>query len=222
MKLTKAESKAHSSALALVQSGRLLTFEEREIVWRDFHPGHNHNITISGAFFTPVDAAWECAVLHGGGGRVIDFCAGIGVLGGMLWEHEIHSPHRPKVTCVEMNPEYYEIGRRVFPEADWVLGDAFDSELLERIGVFDSAISNPPFGRFKGRKGKLHIEALRVLTRITRNGAIVILPENSLKTYQEAIEGTKARIDFTATSLKDYKFSKTGVKCEMFSLNLEE
>jgi hypothetical protein len=166
MRLTKAQTAAHDKATAIAANGRKLTEEEKEFIWTNYHPAANHNTTKTGAFFTPLNLAWEAAVQHGGGGHVIDFCAGIGVLAGMLLRHTPET----KVTCIELNPDYASIGRRLVPGADWIEADALTHEKH-----YDSAISNPPFGRF----GKIQFEdaAIGWLANHTARGAILILPE---------------------------------------------
>ncbi|TDD34616.1 hypothetical protein E1286_40665 [Nonomuraea terrae] len=47
--------------------------------------------------------------------------------------------------CVESNELYVEVGRRVLPEATWIVGDVFDVSSMG-LGMFDCAISKPPSG----------------------------------------------------------------------------
>ncbi|UQJ95791.1 hypothetical protein ALHIDCOG_00404 [Klebsiella phage CPRSB] len=42
-----------------------------------------------------------------------------------------------EIVCVELNHTYYELGKRIVPEASWVHGDALTTEFNQ---VFDMAI----------------------------------------------------------------------------------
>ena len=77
-KLTKARRKAHAEAEAILTKDKI-TDDERDFVFRSWHEGATHENGAAGAFFTPFDLACDFA-LDGAGRRVIDLCAGIGVL----------------------------------------------------------------------------------------------------------------------------------------------
>ncbi|MCC8409897.1 hypothetical protein LJ707_13245 [Mucilaginibacter sp. UR6-1] len=50
------------------------------------------------------------------------------------------------ITCVELNPTYYEVGKKLLPEANWINDSIFN---YKDFGLFKQAISNPPFGKIK-------------------------------------------------------------------------
>jgi membrane protease YdiL (CAAX protease family) len=50
----------------------------------------------------------------------------------------------PSITCLEINPDYIEVGKKILPEAQWVRADVFN--LPSDLGKYDCAIANPPFG----------------------------------------------------------------------------
>ena len=54
-----------------------------------------------------------------------------------------------QVTCVEINPDYVAVGRKLLPEATWICADAFSD--LSHLGRFDWVVANPPFGSIGGR-----------------------------------------------------------------------
>lgn len=146
-KLTKAESKAHNKALDLVHSDRELTFDEKVFILENYHEGGCCDNTRISAHFTPLDLAYDFA-LDVAGPRVLDLCAGIGVLA-FAWFHRARfQGHHREVTCLEGNAKYVEVGRRVLPEADWKHGNVFDDDLRRDLAAqgFTTAISNPPFG----------------------------------------------------------------------------
>jgi len=144
-KLSKTQAKAHAQAVALLANDSL-TYEEREFVLQNWQESANHVNGTAGAFFTPFElaASFSIEVCYGGERppRILDLCAGIGGLSFHLfggWGAQ------PEVTCVEINPDYVEVGRKVVPNARWIVSDVFD--LPADLGHFDFVIGNPPFGR---------------------------------------------------------------------------
>ena len=150
-KLTKPELKAHNQALDILTKP-VLTEDDKEFVYRNWHEGATHINSAAGAFFTPFDMAFDFAI-DAGGGRVIDLCAGIGMLSYAIWQRSRYYDRRPRITCIERNPDYLAVGKKLLPEAEWICADVF--EVLDMglhtgpEGRFDSAISNPPFGKIK-------------------------------------------------------------------------
>lgn len=148
-KLTKAEAKAHDAACRLLQLDRPLTLDERETIYTDWHEGADSNQTWASAFFTPVSMASDLRFDMPGHGTLVDLCAGIGRLawfaGGQCSWPETRHPYS-RIVCVERNPRYVEVGRRLFPDAEWICGDVLDPEVIRQLGTFDAAVMNPPFG----------------------------------------------------------------------------
>lgn len=175
-KLTKAQSRLHQDACNLLARplSSPLTPSEKEFILTHWDPSANHINTVSGAFFTPLELARDLAHEAQTSGSVIDLCAGIGTLAycmrtqGWPGQQRTHGP----TVCVEINPAYVEVGKRILPEAHWLCLDVFslvepgfsflreltggehtraeDTALWELFGkglpAFDVAVSNPPFG----------------------------------------------------------------------------
>ena len=142
-KLTKAERKAHNEAEEILKKDTL-TETEKEFVLQNWHPAAEFDVGASGAFFTPFELAQEFRI-DAGTGRIIDLCAGIGSLGYWLNYFPWGASEPTELVCVEINPAYVEIGKKIIPEATWICGDVFD--VLEMgLGHFGHAIANPPFG----------------------------------------------------------------------------
>jgi len=181
-KLTKDQYRAHAEAVALLEKD-VLTFDERWFVLENWHEGANHVNSQAGAFFTPILLARDFA-LEVGGGRIIDLCAGIGALAFHAYHRASWNPDRPaKIVCVERNPDYVAVGRKVLPEAEWICADVFD--LPADLGHFDFAIGNPPFGatprtgagpRYTGRAFEYHV--MDVAAGLADAGAFIV-PQNS-------------------------------------------
>lgn len=158
-KLTKERAKQHTLACELLKK-QSLDHAEKMFVLEHWDEGATHMNGLAGAFFTPPGLAQDFAV-EVNCGDVIDLCAGIGSLAyHCQMAHESHAyprgrkglgrPHGSRFTCVELNPAYVEVGRKIVPEATWVCGSALC--VVPGVGgakLFDHAISNPPFGRVR-------------------------------------------------------------------------
>lgn len=147
-KLTKAQARLHAEAVALLAKDRLKE-DEREFVFAHWQAGASHINTTAGAFFTPMGLAWDLAI-DVGGETILDLCAGIGALAYACFHRGSYDRDRARrLTCVELNPDYVEVGRKLLPEARWICADAFSD--LRELGRFDWVVANPPFGAIQGR-----------------------------------------------------------------------
>lgn len=136
-RLSKLQTKLHQQVLELVHSDKQLTFDEKEFILQNYQ---GDGIGGTGAFFTPADLAWDFTIDSGSTGRCLELCAGIGRLS--FCQYYRHKPAH--ITCVELNPEYVIIGKRVLPEAEWICGDALTFTSTEKYNV---VYGNPPFGK---------------------------------------------------------------------------
>lgn len=147
-KLTKQQAKLHAQACDLLRK-EVLTFDERLFVLANWQEGARHINGVAGAFFTPQGLARDLS-LEIAGRRIIDLCAGIGALALAAYQRcTAFGSEAVEITCVEINADYVEVGRKILPEARWILADAL--ALPPSVGRFDCAIGNPPFGRVPGR-----------------------------------------------------------------------
>jgi hypothetical protein len=179
-KLTKQQAKMHKQACDLLQKD-VLTQDDKWFVLENLQESANHVNTTAGAFFTPSGLAHDFAIEIGGGcgRRVIDLCAGIGALSFMCHERGRWDGKYPEIVCVELNPDYIAVGKKILPEATWICGSVFD---LPDLGRFDFAISNPPFGatprtggkgpRYTGDKFEYHV--IDIASRIAGYGVFII------------------------------------------------
>jgi hypothetical protein len=188
MKLTMAAAKAHQRACDLLATQRPLTMQEREFVLRHWQESQNSTTvtTLAGAFFTPLDLAKDLALHVSGAVRLIDLGAGIGALAWAAYRKMVAgylSPPPVEIVCVERNPEYVAVGRRVLPEAEWICADLF--ALPDELRDFDVAIGNPPFGRtprsgrgprYTGRCTEYHV--IDVAADLARRG-VFLVPQTS-------------------------------------------
>lgn len=144
MKLTKEQAAQHAKAEEILQQATL-TYEEKVFVLEHWHEGATNMNTRTGAFFTPFRLAEDMAIeIHKN--HVIDLCAGIGMLSFMA----CYRKNVQHITCLESNPDYIRVGKKILPEATWIQGSVLDKELIESLGLFELALSNPPFGAIKG------------------------------------------------------------------------
>lgn len=142
--LTKAQRKTHEQAEEILKKD-ILTEDEKEFVFKNWCPHARFDVGASGAYFTPFDLAADFRI-DGGTGRIIDLCAGIGALAYWLAKYPWGADGPTEVVCVEINPAFVEIGKKLVPEATWICGNVFDV-LDMGLGHFDHAVANPPFGR---------------------------------------------------------------------------
>lgn len=123
--------------MQLVHSDSPLTFEQKEFILQNYQ---GDGIGGTGAFFTPEGLAWDFTIDSNCTGRCIELCAGIGRLSFCQYIR-----HRPEhITCVELNPDYVAVGKRVLPEAEWVCMDALK---YTSDKSYDIVYGNPPFGK---------------------------------------------------------------------------
>jgi predicted RNA methylase len=199
-KLTKAQAKAHAAAVALLEKDTL-TFDEKAFVLENWNEGAHHINGSAGAFFTPAGLAGDFAI-DAYGGRTIDLCAGIGALSFFVfWRH--HNCHEhgapPKqIVCIEQNPDYVAVGRKILPEATWICADVFSVDYTA-LGNFACAISNPPFGatlrtgngpHYTGRAFEYHI--IDLAAEIADYGAFII-PQMSAPFQYSGVQNYRER-----------------------------
>lgn len=208
-KLTRQQATLHRAACDLLSLPRDLDPDERMFVldnWQESTTGTN---TLDGAFFTPAELAVDVSV-EVVGTTVIDLCAGIGALASACL---YNGPRGRTVVCVERNPRYVEIGRKVVPEATWIHADIFhlpQGLLPEGLDRFDTAVSNPPFGAtprtgnapgYQGRRFEYHVIA--IASRLARRG-VFIVPQQSVPFRQSQAEDARVLDDeyqhFTRTT----------------------
>lgn len=186
-KLSKRELAAHRAAVQLLERGTL-TLDETEQVYRDWHEGAGGDQTAASAFFTPIDMAADMRFEMNQRGSFVDLCAGTGRLAyfaGLQGTYPEFRAHYDRIVCVERNPAYVEIGRKLFPAAEWICGDALDPAVHRQIGQVDMAICNPPFGsttrsdftapRYKGKR--IDLAVMDVAATLAPN-CWAIVPEN--------------------------------------------
>lgn len=176
--LSKAQIKAHQQAEDLLLKDRL-TDDEREFVLDNWQESARHVNSAAGAFFTPSGLARDTSIYTSGADTIIDLCAGIGALSLWAWWT---SDRRAKITCVEVNPDYVAVGRKLLPEATWI--NASVDALPPELRGFDCALSNPPFGKTAKIKGPRYsgeddLAVVDIASDLARWG-VFILPTGSL------------------------------------------
>jgi SAM-dependent methyltransferase len=186
-KLTKQQRKAHAEAEAILTKDRIPD-DERDFVFQNWHEGATHENGAAGAFFTPFGLACDFA-LDGSGRRVIDLCAGIGVLSYIIHHRGKWGERLAEITCVEINPRYVAVGRKLLPQARWINADIFDWRTLD-LGRYDVAIANPPFGRvkrsndaprYRGPEFEFHV--IDIAREFADRGAFIVSQESASFRY---------------------------------------
>ncbi|MBP0904863.1 methyltransferase [Mariniflexile gromovii] len=139
-KLTKQQYKLHNEAEELLQQATL-TYDEKLFVYNNWNESATSINSQAGAFFTPQGLAQDFSLELIEDRNIIDLCAGIGMLSFFAYHWKDCN-----VTCVELNPTYVEVGKKLLPEANWINASIFD---YKTFGHYDQVISNPPFGKVK-------------------------------------------------------------------------
>lgn len=142
-KLTKQQTKLHNQACDILTKP-VLTEDDKFFVLENWREDATHNNAENGAFFTPLQLANDFAI-EVSGTKILDLCAGIGMLSFMHNQRAAWNRDKFDITCVELNPDYIEVGKKILPEATWIQASVFEHESLE-LGDYDTVISNPPFG----------------------------------------------------------------------------
>jgi hypothetical protein len=175
-KLTKQQAKAHDEAERILAKPKL-TADDKRFVIENWQESATHVNSSAGAFFTPWGLATDAMLELGGWqfeGSIVDLCAGIGTLS--LAAQEMSRVSR--IVCVELNEKYAEVGRKMVPEAEWIVASIFN---LPGLGRFDHAISNPPFGKiqrdggapgYKGAEFEYHV--IDIASRLANSGTFII------------------------------------------------
>lgn len=141
-RLSKQQIARHEEACALLEKPEL-SLDEREFIINHWQESANHVNSAAGAFFTPLELAFQLALETKGCRTFIDLCAGIGALSYATWQYNIREGV-DRIVCVEINPDYVAVGRKVLPEAEWICASVVR---IPASGRFDMAIGNPPFGK---------------------------------------------------------------------------
>ncbi|MFI8977226.1 N-6 DNA methylase [Nocardia asteroides] len=170
--VNKEAQELRRAAMHLVDSPNPLTESEKEFVLTHYHSDANTN-GLHGAYFTPLGLARQMALELPDRGdrpqRILDACAGIGGLAFASrndFDVRYNGAAPREFVCVEANPEYLRVGKKIMPEATWVHADILDLPSLN-LGRFDAVISNPPHGpinrdgknspHYRGRRFEYHV-----------------------------------------------------------------
>lgn len=210
VKIPKEVAKRHNLSLDLVHSDRALTLDERIFILENFHEGATNMNGLAGAFFTPEGLARDLSI-EVPEGTIIDLCAGIGML-------SFACRHRAsRIICVEQNPEYAAAGKRVMPEADWIVGDVFS---IDKSMRFKCAISNPPFGNikagssFKGNYtgSSFEYKVIELASRVAEMG-VFIVPQASAPFRYSGAQHYSTQIDKECKKFIDQTGLELGMNC---------
>jgi len=211
----------HERAVDLVHgTDRPLSEDEVRFCYANWLPMAGNRVDVSGAFFTPIGLARDIAVLKGTTGRLVDICAGIGVLAfqqivqGDPWARWPHLGDHKEIVAIEQSSEYVAVGKRLLPQVHWIQADALDrrvwlppENLFEESGPalcasgrLDMAICNPPFGRVRtvdpesgawiGYKGPADLMFARLCTLVAED-SVVILPVGSIPPKHQRSHGRR-------------------------------
>jgi hypothetical protein len=210
-KIPKEAAKRHNQALDLVKSDKRLNLDDRLFILENFHEGATNMNGLAGAFFTPEGLARDLSIEVAECDSIIDLCAGIGRLSFAC----MHSATR--IVCVEQNPEYAEVGKRVMPDAEWIVADVFS---IEDIGRFSWAISNPPFGAIKTGSAfegnytgaKFEYKVIELASRLAEWGTFIV-PQTSAPFRYSGRQTYSVEIDKECQKFIEQTGIELGMNC---------
>lgn len=238
MKIPKRELKRQNELLALTKKEKL-TDEEIEQIYLEFNPAILDDISTNGVYFTPDGLASDAALFTYRHGHLIDVCAGIGALSYNCLMRDHYEKNIKSITCIELNPRFVELGKKLLPQANWICASAFDQELWDSItsGLtdqrFDCMISNPPFGvptvkddstNWLNYQGHRDLMVLELCLRYSKNGNF-ILPSGSVPFeysgkpyYRNEVDRWSQKLKKFLKENKDYKFTMQcdGIDCSIY------
>lgn len=230
MKIAKAELKKQKEILNKLTTGTTFTEEFIDFTFENFNPAIVDNLSENGVYFTPSDYAYDVALFCPRYGHVVDLAAGIGMLSRALLVRDHYDRNIKSITCIELNPKFVEIGKKLLPKATWICGDAYDQDLLNDLVKdlpdkrFDLIVSNPPFGHDQVSKekydwlnftGQRDLMAVEIALRYAKNGYF-ILPSGSVpfkysgrRCYEDQPDRYSQKLKRFLKANKDFKFNMT-------------
>ncbi|MDQ1855728.1 hypothetical protein [Chryseobacterium sp. WLY505] len=186
MKLSKEKIKLHNQAEEYLKKD-VLTFDEKLFVLENWNEAATNINSSAGAFFTPVGLAKDFSLTIYENSNVVDLCAGIGILSFFAYHYR-----NCKVTCIELNPQYVTVGKKILPEATWINGSITDFDNYN-LPMFDQSFSNPPFGKIKtGLRRDLDINykgnefeyiTINIAAKISNSGSFILPQMSTLFKY---------------------------------------
>jgi hypothetical protein len=239
LKIPKRELKRQNELLALTKKDTL-TADEIEQIYTEFNPAIINDISTDGVYFTPDGLASDAALFTYRDGHLIDVCAGIGALSYNCLMRDSYEKNIKSITCIEYNPRFVEIGKKLLPQANWICGSAFDESLWTGLtkdlldNRFDCMISNPPFGVTQVKddstdwlnyQGHRDLMVLELCLRYAKNGNF-ILPSGSVPFeysgrpyYRNEPDRWSQKLKKFLKDNKQHKFTMQcdGIDCSIYS-----
>lgn len=244
-RLSKREIKQQRDLMNLIASGlttndyQYIIDERIEYIYENFHPSMIDNQTENGAFYTPYGLAQDVAVFSNRSGHIVDVCAGIGILAYRLKQMDSYDKNIKSITCIELNPQAVEIGKKLLPTANWICGNVFDQELWEELtkdlpdNRFDFMVSNPPFGKDMNKRkadwlnmtGERDLMVLELCLKYSKGGYFIVPVQSAPFRYSghhyyenDQSKWSKKFIRFVKATQDNYKynFSCDGIDASIY------
>ncbi|RYY51482.1 MAG: hypothetical protein EOO06_00320 [Chitinophagaceae bacterium] len=243
MKLTKAELRLQHQVQQLLFNNReKLTFSDREFIYKNFHPGYISDIAKDSAYFTPLDMAYDFGLFCGRYGVCVDMCAGIGILTFAARTRDHYDKKIKHSICIERNERFAEIGKKLVPKAEWIVGDIFDKSIwdyiIDKYGKINCIYSNPPFGKvsktdcdrswLKYQGSEIDMAAIEIaLSMVPKTPYVgkrvsMILPQGSTtfqysgRPYYKEVDNRKVNKLIKESGI-DFYMSNPGIDCSVYS-----
>lgn len=213
-KLTRRQSQNHNKCLEYLKKDKLVSLDEIEFILEHYQESANQMSGLLGAFFTPIEYAAEFISLASPAGRVLDLCAGIGGLSWHVSQRAKWQNEKTEITCVEINQDYIDVGKKIVPDARWIQGNVIDvcQELYDQGERFDIVISNPPFGNISSIGSNAEFKVIESASKLAKLGYF-ILPQMSCPFKYTGQKNYEKQDSDKYNSFHD----KTGLEIELLS-----
>jgi predicted RNA methylase len=210
-RLSKIQSALQIKVQHILQKD-VLSNQDVEFVFNNYHECANNNITVSGAFFTPLSLALEfaeycCCPQVKRPSRILDLCAGIGFLSYTMNNNfdRCDFNEQCEITCGKLNADHIAVAKKLLPQAYWVQVDVTDFDAILTLDDFDLVIGNPSFGdviTFKNKERLCYtglnaaFSAIEIASLVTRNATFI---------FPQDVAGFKYRGEKTFTAYRQEK-----------------
>jgi phospholipid N-methyltransferase len=102
-------------------------------IYENLNPAICDNISENGCVLDSILLAQDLAVFSSRSGHILDLCSGIGMFSYRVQQMDSYDNNIESITCIEYNPHFVELGKKLLPNVNWIFGNTYDKPLLDEI-----------------------------------------------------------------------------------------